>query len=188
MTDNKPTLWDALLFAAHAHGAVGQNRKGTGFPYVVHPIRVAETLHLYGADDEVVTAGFLHDVIEDAGVTYEQIEERFGPRVAAIVAGASEPDKTASWKERKQHTIDYIRGEADEDTLLVAAADKLDNARSIRETLRLEGEEKTWARFNEGRTEQHWYYRALAEAFLFRDPENTLFRMLDDETRELFAD
>ncbi|HEX4520597.1 MAG TPA: HD domain-containing protein [Gaiellaceae bacterium] len=183
-----PAIFEALTFAVEAHGADLQVRKGTRFPYVIHPIRVADTLQLFEADDEVVIAGLLHDTIEDAGITADEIESRFGARVALIVVGASEPDKGASWKDRKQHTIDYLRDEADHDTLMVAAADKLDNARSIRETLERFGEEKTWARFNEGRREQHWYYRGLAEVFLGREPNNLLFRTLDSEVQTLFPD
>jgi (p)ppGpp synthase/HD superfamily hydrolase len=135
-----------------------------------------------------VIAGLLHDTIEDAGITAAELESRFGARVARIVVGASEPDKGASWKERKQHTIDYLRTEADHDTLMVTAADKLDNARSIRETVARHGEDATWSRFKEGRAEQHWYYRGLAKALLEREPNNLLFRALDFEVQTLFAE
>jgi HD domain len=185
MEDASPTLLDALAFAVEAHGAVRQARKGTSFPYVVQPIRVAEILYSFGLDEEVVIAGLLHDTTEDAGVTLDQLEARFGTRVAEAVAGASEPDKTASWRERKEHTIRYLRDTANPDVLAVAAADKLDNVRSLRETLLRRGEE-TWAAFNAGRAEQRWYYRSIAETIRARDPGNLLFRTLDAESRILF--
>src|SRR5690349_12965156 len=135
MDKASPALLDALAFAVAAHGTVGQARKGTSFPYAVHPIRVAEILYAFGFEEPVVIAGLLHDTTEDAGVNGEEIERRFGTRVASAVAGASEPDKGTPWKERKQHTIDHLRHEADADSLAVAAADKLDNVRSLRQTL-----------------------------------------------------
>src|SRR4051812_21701180 len=98
----------ALAFAVHAHGAVQQERKGTVFPYVVHPIRVAEVLARFKCSDEAIIAGFLHDTVEDAGVTYEQLTETFGDRVAELVEKASEADKTLDWRTRKQRKIDAL--------------------------------------------------------------------------------
>jgi (p)ppGpp synthase/HD superfamily hydrolase len=143
------TLFGALAFAVEAHGRVGHLRKGTRFPYVIHPIRVAWTLERHGYDDEVITAGLLHDTIEDTDVTAEEIAERFGERVARLVEAVSEADKGASWEERKSATIAKVDG-ADEDVLAILAADKLDNVRSIRDDLAEAGEEATWAKFKTG--------------------------------------
>lgn len=183
-----PSYLRALAFAVDRHGRVEQARKGTRFPYVVHPIRVAEILEHARYGEDVVVAGFLHDTVEDAGVTLDELRAEFGDRVATLVEKASEPDKTLDWKARKQHTIDRIARETDPDALGLKAADKLDNVRSIRESIRAEGEERTWARFKRGRRDQRWYYRGLAEVLTTRDPRNPLFRTLDAETRELFTD
>jgi len=67
---------EALAFAAEAHAAVNQERKGTDFPYMAHPIRVAEILNRFGYSEEVVVAGFLHDTIEDANITPDEIDRR----------------------------------------------------------------------------------------------------------------
>lgn len=182
-----PSYLRALAFAVDRHSLVEQARKGTRFPYVVHPIRVAEILEHARYGEDVVVAGFLHDTVEDAGVTLDELRAEFGDRVATLVEKASEPDKSADWKTRKQHTIDQIAIEDDRDALALMAADKLDNVRSIRETLRAEGEKRTWARFRRGREDQHWYYRALAAAFIAREPTNLLFRTLDAETHDLIA-
>lgn len=64
-----PLLLDALSFAVERHGGVSQARKGTAFPYVLHPLRVAEILRRHGYEDELIAAGMLHDTIEDAEVT-----------------------------------------------------------------------------------------------------------------------
>lgn len=180
------TLFGALAFAVDAHGRVGHLRKGTRFPYVIHPIRVAWTLERHGYDDEVITAGLLHDTIEDTDVTAEEIAERFGERVARLVEAVSEADKSASWEERKSATIAKVDG-AQEDVLAILAADKLDNVRSIRDDLAEAGEEATWAKFKTGREDQRWYYRTLAEGFLAREPENKLFMTLETEVAAVFG-
>ncbi len=189
MTGNaNPRFEQALAFAAEAHRAVHQERKGTGFPYVAHPIRVAESLVRFGCEDDVVVAGFLHDTIEDTGLTADEIAAAFGSRIAALVTSVSEPDKALPWKERKEHTIARLRKEHDPDVLALIAADKLDNVRSITDTLRHLGQKRTWALFKADRGEQHWYYRCLAEILLGKDPESRLFRTLDYETQTLFPD
>ena len=73
-----PRFQEALAFAVQAHGAVSQERKGTDFPYVSHPIRVAEILDRFDCDEDVVVAGFLHDTIEDANVKADEISVAFG--------------------------------------------------------------------------------------------------------------
>src|SRR3954452_3839654 len=100
-----PRFVSALDFAARAHGATSQERKGTDFPYVSHPIRVAEILSRFDYPDDVVVAGFLHDTIEDAGITADELGRRFGERVALLVVAASEPNKELEWKPRKEHTL-----------------------------------------------------------------------------------
>ena len=133
-------------------------------------------------------AGFLHDTIEDTDVTADEISATFGPRVAGLVTSVSEPDKSLPWKTRKQHTIEHLEQEQDPEVLALVAADKLDNVRAITDTLRHLGQEKTWALFKADRSEQHSYYRRIAEILLRKDPESRLFRTLDFETQTLFPD
>ena len=152
----------ALIFAARAHRA--QVRKATDIPYIVHPVSVMLLLQQAGeADPEVLAAALLHDTIEDAGVSAEDLAQQFGPRVADIVVGCSEPDHAgATWEVRKEHTVAYLRT-APRDVQLVAAADKLHNLRSMVADHAAQGEQ-LWTRFNRGRTAIEWYYRALADS------------------------
>lgn len=106
-----PRFEEALAFAAQAHGAVRQERKGTDFPYIAHPIRVAEILDRFECNEDVIVAGFLHDTIEDTNVTAEEISAAFSPRIATLITAASEPDKSLPWKTRKQHTIEQLEQE-----------------------------------------------------------------------------
>jgi (p)ppGpp synthase/HD superfamily hydrolase len=164
MPQQTPLIFRAIEFAAAAHA--GQYRKGTPVPYIVHPLNAARMLLMAGCEEHVAAAAVLHDVIEDTHVSFEDVKKHFGERVAELVANASEPDRLATWEERKQHTIAFLEG-ADEETLLVAVADKLDNIRSIREDLALRGD-VAWTRFKRGRTEQMWYYQSLERVFRAR--------------------
>jgi len=103
-----PKFQEALAFAAQAHAAVNQERKGTDFPYIVHPIRVAEILDRFDCGDDVVVAGFLHDTIEDAGVTRDDLVQRFGSDVADLVVEVTD-DKSLPKKERKRLQVENAR-------------------------------------------------------------------------------
>ena len=151
----------------------------------MHPIRVAEILSAYGYSDDVVVAGFLHDLVEDVGVTFDEIEERFCPEVAELVAAGSEPDKTFEWRVRKQHTVDGV-GKLTADERGLVAADKLDNVRAIGRDLALNGD-SVWSRFNRPKQDQSWYYRAISQALLASDPANPLFAELAREVAVVFA-
>lgn len=153
-------LDSALIFAARAHA--GQVRKGSDVPYIVHPVGVMLTLRQAGeTDPEILAAALLHDTLEDAGVTVEALAERFGQRVAGIVAGSSEPfSRDEPWETRKQHTIAYLRT-APRAVQLVAAADKLHNITSMVHD-QAELGDQFWSRFNRGRPQIAWYYRSIA--------------------------
>jgi (p)ppGpp synthase/HD superfamily hydrolase len=154
-------VFRAVEFAAKAHS--GQFRKKTNIPYIVHPLGVAQILMESSCPNKIVIASLLHDTIEDTAVTCQDIEENFGRYVAELVKYASEPDKQASWKARKVHTIKTLQ-KVPFDAALVACADKLDNIRSIRRDYGKLGE-KVWEKFNASKEDQRWYYGALAEVF-----------------------
>ena len=173
-----PKVAEAVRFAAEAHGR--QARKGTGTPYLIHPLGVARLLDAAGCGVETVIAGILHDVIEDSRHHgEEEIRQAFGGRVAEIVVGASEPNRGNSWKARKQHTIDFIASLADLEILAVSCADKLDNMMSIRQDLEWAGDETVfWDRFNAPRSDQGWYYTRLAQAFVAQQNKSAALEFL----------
>jgi (p)ppGpp synthase/HD superfamily hydrolase len=174
----------ALLFAARAHD--GQRRKGTDMPYIVHPVGVMLALVQAGeTDPELLAAALLHDTVEDTGVSLAQLREHFGERVARIVEGCSEPDKSDTWEHRKQHTVSYLRT-APRDTLLVSAADKLNNVLSMRAD-HAELGERLWSRFKRGRAETAWYYRAVTDSLLAGElRQHPLILQLDNTVRTFF--
>jgi hypothetical protein len=154
----------AMAEAFRLHRA--QERKGSRVPYMGHLLGTAGlVLHFGGTEDQAIGA-LLHDAAEDCGgrPVLDAIRERFGPEVAEIVEGCTDTFETPKpdWRPRKEA---YVRGLATKPaaTLLVSAADKLDNARAIVADLRVHGE-KVWDRFSAGR-DVLWYYETLVEAF-----------------------
>ena len=79
------TVERARIFATAAHAAVGQTRKYTGEPYIVHPIEVAKIVENHGGSNAMIAAALLHDVLEDTSVTFDVLETEFGSEVAELV-------------------------------------------------------------------------------------------------------
>jgi (p)ppGpp synthase/HD superfamily hydrolase len=156
---------EALVFAAQQHK--GQTRKKTSVPYIAHLLSVAALVLEAGGDEEQAIAALLHDVVEDCGGApmLVEVRQRFGPRVAHIVAGCTDTDEFPKppWRQRKEDYLRHLRT-ADEDVRLVSAADKLHNTRSILADHRDTGT-AVWDRFAGRRDGTLWYYRALADEF-----------------------
>lgn len=173
----------AIVFAAAAHKH--QTRKGTDIPYITHPFAVGMLLQGAGCSEEVVAAGILHDTLEDTEATYEGLVKEFGGRVADLVVAASENDKSLSWEERKQHTIDGLT-DASMEELKVIVADKLHNLRSIGTDLHANGD-MIWERFNRGKEKQHWYYASIVQVLAPRKEGFKLISELEEEVKGVFG-
>ena len=154
----------SLTYATELHA--DQVRKGSGVPYIAHLLGVASIALEYGANEDEAIAALLHDAIEDQGgeATREEIRRRFGDTVTEIVNGCTDADTIPKppWRQRKETYIAHIPT-ASPSVLLVSAADKLHNARSIMHDYRVIGEE-CWQRFKGGKDGTLWYYRAVVEA------------------------
>ena len=167
---NKPLntefLDRAIIFAVKAHA--GTERRGKGYPYIVHPLEAVEIVATMTKDQDLLAAAALHDTVEDTDVTEEQIRAEFGDRVAALVAaesdvmpeGVSEED---SWHARKQAAIDRL-SQASHDAKMVALGDKLSNMRAIARDYAVQGD-ALWNLFHAKDPKDHeWHYRGLAGA------------------------
>lgn len=161
---NTELLDRAIMFAVRAHA--GTERRGKGFPYIVHPMEAMEIVATITPDQEVLAAAALHDTVEDTDVTIEQIQAEFGQRIASLVAvesdtyqeGVSEED---SWHERKQAAIDRL-ARAPRDAKIVALGDKLSNMRAIARDYAMQGD-ALWNLFHvKDRKDHEWHYRGLA--------------------------
>lgn len=163
MTEITDRFGEAVRWAAELHQ--GQVRKATGVPYLSHLLAVCSIVLDHGGSESEAIAAVLHDAIEDTTATRADIEERFGPSVAAMVDACSDSESKPKppWRERKQAHLDALRQMgADRSTLLVVAADKLHNARSVIDDHRHLGD-AMWDRFNAGPDDQVWYYRSVSD-------------------------
>ena len=123
----------ATLYAEACHE--GQTRKYTGEPYVTHPRRVAAQAAVLGLSDDAVIAGLLHDVVEDCGITVEELLTIFGLRVAHLVNLLSDTQTPADGNRAKRHSVQLTRiaKGADQELQTLKMLDLVDNARSISE-------------------------------------------------------
>jgi (p)ppGpp synthase/HD superfamily hydrolase len=139
-----------------------------------------------GGDEDMAIAAFLHDVVEDCGgmPRLREIHRQFGPRVAKIVEGCSDSfgDPKPKWLERKKNYLQQVKN-ADKDTRLVSAADKLHNVRTVLTDYRQQGE-AIWSRFKGGREGTLWYYRAISDEFQ-RGKQSRISRELAIEVADL---
>jgi (p)ppGpp synthase/HD superfamily hydrolase len=116
----------ALRFARRVH--LGQYRKQTGEQFVEHPIAVAQLLADSGYGGPLIAAAYLHDVVEKTDVELDEIRERFGPDVAALVDCLSEDPAIGGYAERKRALRHGIL-ESGGDPVVIYAADRVANMR-----------------------------------------------------------
>ena len=157
---------EAISFAVKAHD--GMRRKKNDSPYILHPMEAAVIVGTMTNDQNLIAAAALHDVVEDSGVSIEEIEEKFGARVRALVESETE-DKRAdlppadTWRIRKEESLAVLKNTDDIAVLMVWIGDKLANMRSIYRDWKVEGD-AMWQRFNQKDVnEQAWYYRSIAD-------------------------
>jgi RelA/SpoT family (p)ppGpp synthetase len=123
---------DAYEFGSQAHE--GQ-RRYSGEAYITHPIAVASILADLHLDYQSIAAAIMHDILEDTPMAKEQIEERFGAEIAAIVDGVSKLDRLSfnsraevqveSFRKMMLAMVDDIR------VILLKLADRLHNMQTL---------------------------------------------------------
>jgi (p)ppGpp synthase/HD superfamily hydrolase len=175
--ERSPLTRNALAFAAQSHE--GQTRDTGSSPFLTHPVEVACLLHEAGYSDEIVAAGVLHDVLEDTEVERGELEVRFGPEVAALVAAVSDDPAIEDHADRKAALRDQV-ARAGEDAAAVFAADKVSKTRELR------------ARLGHGRFERRdrskiEHYEASLELLSEVLPGHELVEQLRGELQALHA-
>ncbi len=158
----------AIIFAVQAHH--NSERRGKGFPYIVHPMEAVEIVSTITPDQELLAAAALHDTIEDTDVTVEQLRAEFGDRIAHLVHAESDQingelfngeNEEETWHARKQAAIDRLAA-APHDAKIVAMGDKLSNMRAIWRDYQVKGDE-LWKIFHcTDKAAHEWHYRGLA--------------------------
>ena len=177
----------AIEFAVRAHA--GTERRGKGFPYIVHPMEAMEIVATMTSDQELLAAAALHDTVEDTAVTLAEIRAQFGDRIAELVASESDAQvegesETDTWRARKLAGLKRLSS-ASRDAKIVALGDKLSNMRAIARDYALQGD-ALWALFHAPDPSDHaWRYHALADAL--RELEDTFaFREFEYLIHEVF--
>ena len=138
LPDDKVALVKAAYeFASRAHQ--GQVRK-TGGPYLEHPLNTAMILAEFHLDAETLAAALLHDVLEDCGVSLDEIEADFGLQVVKLVDGVTKLNKLTS-RDRTGETKSKVQAEnlrkmllataEDLRVVLIKLADRLHNMRTL---------------------------------------------------------
>ena len=157
---------EAVAFAVKAHD--GMRRKKSDAPYILHPMEAAVIVGTMTDDQNLIAAAALHDVVEDAHITIEEIEQRFGRRVRELVQSETE-DKRANlppettWRIRKEESLEVLKNTEDLGVLMVWLGDKLANMRAIYRDFKVEGV-RMWQRFNQKDvSQQAWYYRSIVQ-------------------------
>ena len=159
------TFEEAIKFAADAHS--GMFRKGSKTPYILHPLEVAVIAGTMTDDIEIITAALLHDTVEDTPVTLDEIKNKFGGRVAALVESETEnkreelpPDKT--WQIRKEESLEVLKNTDDVGVKILWLSDKLSNMRSFWRKYLKYGD-ALWQEFHQkDKDKQFWYYDTIA--------------------------
>lgn len=163
----KDVVSEAIHFATDVFA--GKTRKCSAQPTVLHSLEVAAIVSGMTNDANVITAAILHDVVEDAGVTLEQLKEQFGTRVADLVLSETEDKRRGfpadqTWRIRKEEAIQVLQHTNDIGVKMIFLGDKLSNMRSICNDLLRRGD-VIWQSFHQhDPSEHHWYYRTIAEA------------------------
>lgn len=175
---------EAIFFATEKHA--NQKRKGSGLPYIIHPMEVWMILRNNHCSTTVQIAGLLHDTLEDTDTTPTEIAEKFGEEILNLVQTESE-DKSKSWKERKQTTIDEL-AQASLETMQVCCADKLSNCKAQLYDYKQIGD-SLFERFNKESTPelQAWYYKSIVKA-LAPLQDYQMYKELHETVKELYGE
>ena len=156
----------AIVFAVKAHQGV--ERKGKGFPYIVHPLESVSIVATMTNDQELLAAAVLHDTVEDTSVTLKDVEREFGKKVAELVEAESDIEfegksREQSWRLRKEEAIERLSAASNE-VKIVALSDKLSNIRAIFRDYQIIGD-KVWDLFCvKDKASHEWHFRGLARA------------------------
>ncbi len=125
-------ITQAMWFAAGAHFAVSQTRKYTGEPYIAHPLSVAKLVRDAGGDDAMCAAAFLHDVVEDTGVTIDVIRGMFGDDIGDLVYWLTDVSRPEDGNRAACKAIDRNHlSQASARAKVIKLADIIDNTSTI---------------------------------------------------------
>jgi (p)ppGpp synthase/HD superfamily hydrolase len=186
-----PRFVEAVAWATELH-ADQAGKAGSDIPFVSHLLAVAALTLEDGGDETDVVIALCHDAVEDQGgeVALAEIRRRFGREVAdavALLSDGRDGEVRAPWRERKERLLGQLRSpEATERVLRVAAADKLDNARTLLARLDREGA-RAWEHREAAPGDYVWFYRSAGAILADRYPGSANVALLERTVAELAA-
>jgi (p)ppGpp synthase/HD superfamily hydrolase len=127
------TLEDrARTFATAAHAAVAQLRKYTNEPYIVHPAEVVAILKTVPHTEAMIAAAWMHDVVEDTGVSIELVRAEFGSEVSDLVGWLTDVSRPEQGNRATRKAIDRAHtAAAPSEAQTIKLCDLISNTRSI---------------------------------------------------------
>lgn len=158
----------AKEFAYNAHK--GQTRKGKSIPFTNHLDDVVSILTELTDDDNLISAGWLHDTVEDTDISLDEIYDKFGNKIGKYVEIETEDKmrdirEQESWMARKTKQINQFKtlNDDEKDVYFVTFSDKLANLREMKKEYEISGD-KLWGKFNNKDKNAHkWYYTTIYE-------------------------
>lgn len=179
----------AILYATQAHH--GTERRGKGFPYIIHPLEAMSIVATITSDKDLLAAAVLHDTIEDTDVTYDELKQEFGEHIAKLVVQETDERYTSdgvkmTWQERKQRDIKNLQASSRE-VKIIALGDKLSNMRAIARDYETIGD-NLWQIFRiKDKATHAWRYKALRDAL--SDLSDTFaFQEFDQLVKKTFGE
>lgn len=165
-------LMRGIATASRAHD--GHYRKGSGLPYISHPMSVMLIAASVTNDEDVLLAALFHDILEDVPENYSrtEMEDEFGRRVVEIVEGVTKDSSLPSWQERADAYLEQL-SRGSEESVIVAAADKFHNLSQTLEDLDRDGH-ALWERFRSTPSQQLWWYTSVRNVIAERLPDMPL--------------
>lgn len=153
-------IMGAIYLSRNYHS--GQRRKGDGFPYLEHPLEVGYRLWREGFSDDVVAAGFCHDLLEDTRCTEAEIKEKCGEEVLRIVKAVSNDESLSDkrdWEKKKEKYVNSVES-GGKKAIVVSVVDKICNLYSFFDQYKKEGP-SLWKKFNRGKDKKLWFEKEV---------------------------
>ncbi len=168
-----------LILKWHA----GQVRKGDGSPYIIHPVAVGTILAKNNFSDEIISAGFCHDLLEDTECPEQEIVNACGEKVLEIVKAVTNDGKLSDEKDWEKKKLKYINSVriGPVAAKAVCIADKIHNLRSLLAAYKIQGP-KMWGKFNRGKKQKVWF-----EKLVLKMLQDSWKHPLIDEYQKLIA-